>query len=135
MARNSERGFTLIELLVVLLIIAILSAIALPLFVNQRAKAQDAAAKSAAAVAARALEVYHQEHDGFAGADAAALEEIEPSLTEARGLNVSSTDDTYLVSVDSASGVGPFTIERTPVSTTRSCAPANQGGCPQSGDW
>ena len=127
-----ESGMTLIEILVGCLIVAILMAIALPMFIDSKSNAEDAEAKAAARTARIALETFFTETETYVAA-VPELVAIEPSLARARNLSVSATPETYRVSVESAAGArggGTFTLLRAADGRiTRTCANPGQGGC------
>ncbi len=64
--KKENEGFTLIELLVVIIIIGILSAIALPSFLNQASKAKQTEAKTYVGAANRAQQTRRIETGSFA---------------------------------------------------------------------
>ena len=79
---ENEGGFTLIELLVVMIIIGILAAIAIPVFLSQRAKAQDSAAKADVSTLGKEIATYYVDNT------------VAPTITLAAGryvLNAATT--------------------------------------------
>jgi type IV pilus assembly protein PilA len=63
-SEEKEGGFTLIELLVVMIIIGILAAIAIPVFLSQRKKAQDSAAKADISTIGKEIATYYVDGTG-----------------------------------------------------------------------
>lgn len=138
--RRDERGFTLVEILVVILIIGILAAIAIPVFLNQKSKANDAGAKVVARTAETAMESYATQNNGsYSGASVASLHSIEPALLTA------STSQAYLASVSSPTSTDYTVVASSPVSSSSftivksantvslTCTGSN-GGC-NGGTW
>jgi prepilin-type N-terminal cleavage/methylation domain-containing protein len=64
---KKDKGFTLIELLVVIIIIGVLSAIAIPIFLNQRKKGVDASIKSDLKQFATQVETYYTDKQAYPG--------------------------------------------------------------------
>jgi type IV pilus assembly protein PilA len=146
---SDETGFTLIELLVVILIIGILAAIAIPAFLNQKGKANDASAKTQVRTGQTAAETYATDHNGeYTGMTTALLQEIEKTLSETGSVKFKveegATANKYKVESEDVPTKDKFWIERKANGEiSRTCEPANENsknGCPEGkvgtpGNW
>jgi type IV pilus assembly protein PilA len=140
---GDEKGFTLIELLVVILIIAILAAVAIPTFLNQRGKAYDSNAQSMVKNMQTAEETFATNDGGTYTSNVSDLTAIDPSIGDTNSVQSTSatgsgSSSAYSVTAVAKSTGDSFTISESNGTETNTCVSGSGGGSPgacHAGTW
>ena len=124
---KSQRGFTLIEMMVVVAIIAILTAIAIPNYMDYVTRTKLTEAKTNLAAMRTKLEQYYQDQKTYVGACAAGTVAPLPSSADSKYFTIACpaltlTPTTFLVTATGSAASGTsgfaFNINETNLKTT-----------------